>query len=169
MHEQRRAECLSFSSHKREEPGSLISLLYKVTGRQQQKQSLLLGLLATGHFSLIIQRIPAAVDPTLIFLSHLFSLFLSVYFSPWHFYLSSSQFVESFLLLLTWFLDLNFHLYFSTAPMILDLFSVLVFERASLCRSILCIAAFSYLLFSFSVLPLFCLELVLLHTAPVDI
>lgn len=34
MHE-RKAGCLSPSTHKREESGSLISLLYKVTGRQQ--------------------------------------------------------------------------------------------------------------------------------------
>lgn len=42
----------SFRSHEREESGSLISLLYKMTGRQQGKQSPWLVWLSTRHFYL---------------------------------------------------------------------------------------------------------------------
>lgn len=65
-------------------------------------------------------------------------------------------------------LYLNFHLYSSIAPTILDSFSVLTFERAYLHQSISFIVAFSLFVFWFFFFPflsLSCLELVLLNTA----
>lgn len=43
---------------------------------------------------------------------------------------------------ISWFLDVDFYLYFSTIPMIVDLFSVLAFEGTSLCLSISYIVTF---------------------------
>lgn len=63
VHKRRRAGGLSLFSHEREGSGSLISLVYKVTGRQC-KRSHWLVCLSMGHFSLMIQWIAAATDPT---------------------------------------------------------------------------------------------------------
>lgn len=122
-----RTGSLSHSRHERATSGSLISLLHKMTGRQQCKQIPFLVWLATGHFPLIIQWIPTDTNQTLIFLSN--CCFLSVYFSPWQFHLTNSQFVVSLLSFVSLLLHLNFHLYSSTVPVILDIFSLPALQR----------------------------------------